>query len=314
MRLILVINFRMIGRSLMTELLRRHCLVSGAWWTAGLATLCLCSAPASAQENNAASAPVLTLPTVDIQGARPTPRDPTPGFVATESTAGTKTDAPLLETPQAISTITRDRIEAQAPVDSAAALRYSAGVLPEPFGNDIRYGWPRVRGFNLQNSQFLDGLRLPSGTYATPQVELWGLERMEILRGPSSVLYGQIPPGGLLSYTSHRPSAVSSGEVNVQAGSYDCKQAAFDVTGPVPGTDGTWLYRLTGLARDADTQVKEVGDNRRLRSTHRDADFARRMVTSDRDAPLLMVLGDRLRAAGAALRRSYGVMWAQLGR
>jgi iron complex outermembrane receptor protein len=213
----------------------------------GVVACCLCVVPATAQESGATSAVI--LPTIDVQGARPTPRDPTPGFVATESAAGTKTDTPLLETPQAISTITRDRIEAQAPVDSAAALRYSAGVLPEPFGNDIRYGWPRVRGFNLQNSQFLDGLRLPSGTYATPQVELWGMERMEVLRGPSSVLYGQIPPGGLLSYTSRRPSPVPSGKVNLQAGSYDRKQAAFDVTGPIPGTDGSWTLRKTSPLR-----------------------------------------------------------------
>ena len=209
----------------------------------------------------AASAPI-AIPQVNVEGRRATALDPVQGFTATRSTGGAKTDTPLLETPQAVSVITRDRIDAQQPVDTAAALRYSAGVLSEPFGNDVRYGWPRVRGFNLMNQQFLDGLRLPSGTYATPQVEPWGLERIEILRGPSSVLYGQIPPGGLLSYTSRRPTETPFGEVQLQAGSFERFQGAFDVGGPVPGTDGQFSYRLTGMGRTAETQVSEVEDNR----------------------------------------------------
>lgn len=229
---------------------------------AGTALLVLGLSPAALAQSDSTSDTTVTLPQVDVQGRRATALDPVPGFTATQSTAGAKTDTPLLETPQAVSVITRDQIDAQQAIDTASALRYSSGVMSEPFGNDIRYGWPRVRGFNLMNYQFLDGLRLPSGTYAIPQVEPWGLERIEILRGPSSVLYGQIPPGGMLAYTSRRPTETPFGELQLQAGSYERFQGAFDLGGPVPGTDGQFLYRLTGMGRSAETQVSEVHDNR----------------------------------------------------
>jgi len=238
-----------------------------------LAVLMVFGTPAAAQNDPAAtpSPPAqppaspeggIALPMLEVQARPETGAGPVQGFVARQSISGTKTDTPLLETPQAVSVITRDQIEARAAQDTAQALRYSAGVLAEPYGSDLRYGWSTVRGFSLlQGAQFLDGMRLPSGTYAVPQVEPWGLERLEILRGPSSVLYGQIPPSGMLNMISRRPTDQPVHELQLQTGSFGRLQGAFDLGGPID-RDGRFLYRFSGLARDSDTQVDELHDRR----------------------------------------------------
>ncbi|RAI60718.1 TonB-dependent siderophore receptor [Roseicella frigidaeris] len=222
--------------------------------------------PAKAQDAAApnaspGAAPSLTLPTLEVQERSETATGPVRGFVARQNLSGTKTDTPLLETPQSVSVITRDQMDARAVQDTQQALRYAPGVFAEPYGSDIRYGWSTVRGYSLQGAQFLDGMRLPFGTYAIPQVEPWGLERLELLRGPASVLYGQIPPGGMLNMISRRPTDVPTHEVQLQTGSFGRLQGAFDLGGPID-KEGKFLYRFTGLARDSDSQSDEVRDRR----------------------------------------------------
>ena len=87
------------------------------------------------------------------------------------------------------------------------------------------------------------------------------MERIEVLRGPASVLYGQAPVGGIINSVSKRPQEEQASEITVEYGTFDFKQVKFDTTGSVT-PDGKWTYRLTGLARDADTQVDYVEDDR----------------------------------------------------
>lgn len=182
------------------------------------------------------------------------------GYVATRSATGTKTDTPLIETPQSISVVTRDQIEAQNAQSAKEALRYTAGVSGENRGNfggfDIMYN----RGFILD--QYLDGMRLP-GSSATfpPQPEMYGIERVELLRGPASILFGQGSPGGIVNLVSKRPSEISSNEVLLQGGTFDRIQGGFDSTGKLD-KNGEFLYRITGFAKDADNQVDHVKDQR----------------------------------------------------
>ncbi len=182
------------------------------------------------------------------------------GYVATRSATGTKTDTPLIETPQSISIVTRDQIEAQNAQSAKEALRYTAGVSGENRGNfggfDIMYG----RGFILD--QYLDGMRLPgSASTFPPQPEMYGIERVELLRGPASILFGQGSPGGIVNLVSKRPSEISSNEVLLQGGTFDRIQGGFDSTGKLD-KDGEFLYRITGFAKDAGNQVDHVKDQR----------------------------------------------------
>jgi len=117
-----------------------------------------------------------------------------------------------------------------------------------------------VRGFTP--ARYLDGLALPegSGTGIT-RIEPYGLEQVEVLKGPASVNYGAMPPGGLVNYVSKRPREDAPREVEVQVGSDAMKQIAFDVGGRL-NESGTLLYRLTGLGRNGDTPVDYIHDDR----------------------------------------------------
>jgi iron complex outermembrane receptor protein len=199
-------------------------------------------------------------PTVAAAPARETAYGHVDGYVATRSATGTKTDTPLIETPQSISVVTRDQIEAQGAQSIKQALGYTAGVASESRSNfggyDIMYG----RGFILD--QYLDGMKLQGATAQfTPQPELYGLERIEVLRGPASMLFGQASPGGLVNMVSKRPSDIPFNEAFIQGGSYDRIQGGFDSTGKID-KDGQFLYRITGFAKDADNQVDFVREQR----------------------------------------------------
>ena len=169
---------------------------------------------------------------------------------------GTKTDTPLIETPQSISVINRDQLEARGVSTFNEALRYSPGVQPEPFGFEPRYTNLMIRGFDAATTGFFkDGLLLANPSYAVSyNLEPWGAERIEIAHGPSSILYGQGSAGGLVNFVSKRPRAGSSQEYVFDYGSYDRKQVKFDVGGSINDND-EYTYRLVGLYLDSDTQV-----------------------------------------------------------
>jgi iron complex outermembrane receptor protein len=129
------------------------------------------------------------------------------GYLANRSATATKTDTPILETPQSISVVTQDQIAAQGVQSVNDALRYTPGVSLESFGANTFFDFLKLRGFDAP--RYLDGLRLPndSTTFAVPRIETYGLERLEVLKGPSSGLYGQSNPGGLINMVSKRPMA-----------------------------------------------------------------------------------------------------------
>ncbi|MGO4685170.1 TonB-dependent siderophore receptor [Hyphomicrobium sp. 2TAF46] len=187
--------------------------------------------------------------------------DPVKGYLPHISSTATKTDTPILETPQSISVVTQDQISDQQAQNINEALRYTPGVSLDGFGANIFFDSIKIRGFNAP--QYLDGLRLPAEMtqFALPRIEPYGLERIEVLKGPSSGLYGQSDPGGLINMVSKRPLDTPHYEVQGTFGSFDRVEGAFDVGGPVP-TNPDFLYRVVGLVRDSDTQVDFQQDNK----------------------------------------------------
>ncbi|WP_210270251.1 TonB-dependent siderophore receptor [Aureimonas sp. ME7] len=189
------------------------------------------------------------------------------GFVATRSSAGTKTGAPLVETPQSISVVTRKQIEAQNAQSVTEILRYVPGVTVETYGVDPKgYDWVFIRGFNAQStSDYRDGLRQIASSYSFFRTEPYDLDRVEVLRGPSSSLYGQSDAGGIINRVTKKPTATPVREVEVEYGSFGRVQGAFDVGGPA-NEDASLRYRLVGVARESNTQYSyggaDVGDDR----------------------------------------------------
>lgn len=216
---------------------------------------------------------------------------PVRGFVATRSATGAKTDLPLKETPQSISVVTQDQIQAIGAQTPTEALRYTAGVQADRYGGDPRYDWLKIRGFD--SPEYLDGLQLPKGIYAWPRYETYGIERLEVLKGPASVLYGQSPPGGLVNFVSKKPLDVAQNEVVLTLGNRDRIQGAFDVTGPA-NAEGTVLYRMVGLGRLSDTIVDHVENDR--------AFFAPSVTFKPSESTSLTVLAHYIRDDSKALQ------------
>lgn len=227
---------------------------------AALAIATLCGAPGLHAQEGAATATDATraLPTVTVSSdSLESATGPVRGFTARRGSSATKTDTPLIETPQAITVITRDRMEAQGAQTLRETTNYTAGVVSSYF--DSRVDSFKARGGDV--TQYLDGMLRSYGTYNSTRPDPYTLERVELLRGPSSVLYGQGGIGGVLNLVSKRPQAETQREVQLQLGNYRRKQVGVDFTGPLD-TDGQWLYRLLAIGRDSGTQVDHVPDDR----------------------------------------------------
>ncbi|MBR1268463.1 TonB-dependent siderophore receptor [Bradyrhizobium sp. AUGA SZCCT0222] len=185
---------------------------------------------------------------------------PVRGYLANQSGTGTKTDTPLRETPQSITVVTADRVTDQGALTVQESLRYVPGVFADAYGPDSRGDYPRIRG--QDPNIYLDGTRVVN----TFQFNEWRpdpytLERIEVLRGPSSVLYGDTSTAGLLNLVSKRPQAEASNEIGVQYGTFNRKQVQLDSTGKLT-KDGEWLYRFVGVFRDSNSQTDYVKDDR----------------------------------------------------
>lgn len=184
-------------------------------------------------------------------------------FVETANSSGTKSDTPLIETPQSISIISRDLLESWGVGKLTEALRYTPGVNAEPFGIEPRFTSLRLRGFTANTEAlFRDGLALRNPLFIVSyNLEPYGAERIEIPRGPASALYGLGSPGGLVNYISKVPTDERIGEIGFETDNRDRKQVMFDLGGAMNESE-TLSFRLTGLYREGDTQIDFVPDDR----------------------------------------------------
>ena len=183
------------------------------------------------------------------------------GFVPYESNAGSKTNSLLVEVPQSISIVNQREMESRQVITMNEALRYTPGIAADEYGVEPRFDWLKIRGFDAQTfGVFRDGMRFNS---LAGKLDPFELESVEILHGPSSVLYGEVPPGGLINQVTKRPQSERHTEITGLFGSYARRQGAFDTTGPF-NRNNIWRYRLLGLVRDSGTQTNYTPDNRRL--------------------------------------------------
>lgn len=201
-------------------------------------------------KRNAQAVPILTP--ISVTGAAENAWGPVQGYVARRSATATKTDTPIIETPQSISVITADRYHTLGATNIKDALAYTPGVSTTTYGSDSRYDWVSLRGFDAYTPGFyLDGLPLRNnGNWGIWQTENYGAERIELLRGPASVLFGQTGPGGLINVVSKRPQEELLRELQAQVGDHQRRRLAADFTGPMD-EDGKWLYRFVGMGLDS---------------------------------------------------------------
>lgn len=206
-------------------------------------------------------------PTLDEILVHDKPEDaasPIRGYIARRSATATKTDTPILETPQSITVIGAQEMDTRRTDDVNQALSYSAGVHRSE-GADLTSDSFIVRGFPAgahESSLVLDGLKYKVQAY-NGRMEPYAMERLELLRGAASVLHGSAGPGGVLNAVSKRPSTELIREVRAEFGNYRRKQLSTDFGGKLT-EDGVLTYRLTSVLRNSDTFVDFVPDNRRF--------------------------------------------------
>ena len=186
------------------------------------------------------------------------PSDPVPGYVATNAQTATKTGTPILETQQSVSVITGEQIEDQGATTLGDTLGYTAGLTAQPFGTDPRFDSPTIRGFNGSDAQYLNGLRIMRD-FGAPSFEIYSLERIEVLKGPSSVLYGSGIPGGVINQVQKRAQFVDFGEAGVGVGDPTATEGFVDWNHNY--TDN-FAARFTAVARDSEEDVEELTNQR----------------------------------------------------
>lgn len=200
------------------------------------------------------------LEELSVEGQQPTYG--TTGFVATRSTAGTKGNGSILETPATVSVITREELDVRGVQDLNTAVAYTPNVQAVDYPGGQGGPTFTLRGFTANNfdNVYEDGLRYGFNSF-DQNVEPYAYERIDVVKGPISVLYGAGQPGGIINLVSKRPSFTPFNEVFLQGGNRSRIQAGFDLTGPVEGAP-QFAYRITGLIRNADSQVRYTPDDR----------------------------------------------------
>ena len=162
------------------------------------------------------------------------------------SATALKVEAPLVETPRPGSVVEQEELEERNVQALDETFRYRAGVLSGQYGEDNDTDWLKVRGFD--QSTYQDGLRVYREGFYQWLPEPFGLERVELLKGPASILYGEAPPGGVINAISKRPTDTAQGQVDLQVGTDEHRQVGVDTSGPVAGRSDV-RYRLVGLHR-----------------------------------------------------------------
>ncbi|MDR5857901.1 TonB-dependent siderophore receptor [Halomonas eurihalina] len=170
-----------------------------------------------------------------------------------------KVAVPLAETPRSVSSVQREELDERNVQSLDESFRYRAGVLSGHYGADNNTNWFKVRGFD--QATYMNGLRLFDPGYYEWTPEPYGLESVDVFKGPASILYGEAPSGGLINAVSKRPTAEPRGEINIQAGNRQHRQLAFDTSGPVTES-GDVRYRMVGLYKERDGDLDGTDNER----------------------------------------------------
>ncbi|WP_264627295.1 TonB-dependent siderophore receptor [Candidatus Symbiopectobacterium sp. NZEC135] len=212
-----------------------------------------------AERNADGSISIVAQPVAPATAAAPARNDQI--VVTAPPNTALKLDVPVSETPRAMSVVTQQQMEARGAKKVDQALRYSPGVLASYYGPDNKTEWLSIRGFKDQ-SRFQNGLAaINERGFFVQQFDAFGVDRIEVLKGPASVLYGQNPPGGLVNVITKRPTRLPQGQISLDYGSNDYRQLGLDSAGPL-NDDGTVLYRVVGLARGTSGEMDHAKSDR----------------------------------------------------
>jgi iron complex outermembrane recepter protein len=176
-------------------------------------------------------------------------------YAVTNTTAGSKMDASLLDVPQSITVLDHELLSDQGVHKLDDALKNVAGVMPG--GYYEAWDFYRIRGFDASFNTYVDGLRGGNGMGE----ETFGLESVEVLKGPSSTLYGQSVLGGIVNLRSKVPRPDAFAQAQFTGGSYGFYETAIDA-GTSLNRSHTLYARINLLYRPTGSFVNYVTRHR----------------------------------------------------
>ncbi|MEX3070368.1 TonB-dependent siderophore receptor [Vibrio alginolyticus] len=217
-----------------------------------------------------------------------------------------KVETPAAETPRSVSIISEEELRVRAPQKLDEALRYTSGVTAQPYGADNDTDWFKVRGFNA--ATYLNGNRLFRDGYYTWLIEPYGLESVEVVKGPSAILFGESAPGGVVNAVQKKPTFTPQGEVKIEVGTNNRQSVGFDIADEANDT-GTMRYRLVGLMTSQDGELDNTENERFYIAPSLELDIS--------DRTMLTIMGTYLKddgvptnpffpAAGTLVDSEYG--------
>ncbi len=225
-------------------------------------TALLCCAPfvatpmiASAQQTDGSDKAAYRLAPV-IVNAQATADDDSHSVVAKELWVGGKVATSLLDTPASVSVVTEKEIEQRSASTTEEVLQYTPGVITDFYGTDDRNDYLKIRGF--QATTYRDGLTL--GSMRGVREEPFAYERVEVLRGANSTLFGPADPGGSVNFVSKQPRFERFGQGFVSYGSFDHVEAGIDV-GDALNEKETLAYRFTGKIQSSEREYDYSKDD-----------------------------------------------------
>ncbi|MCH7335721.1 TonB-dependent siderophore receptor [Acinetobacter sp. NIPH 2699] len=182
------------------------------------------------------------LPTIEIQAEK----EPTLSYVANKASSVLKSDAPLFKTAQSVSVISQQQLEQKQASSLTEAINGIAGVVSGQLG---RRGWDDfiIRGQNSSDQVFIDGLRQGQSTFVATEIS--GMDQVQVLKGPASVNFGLVQPGGMVNMVTKRPQAETFYHGSLTYGSNQLKQGTFDLNYS-PNDSDKGAFRINGRIAD----------------------------------------------------------------
>ncbi|WP_340600755.1 TonB-dependent receptor [Acinetobacter sp. HZNU-JH01] len=194
----------------------------------------------------------LILPTISVKA-----QQQDQAYAATTATSALKSNAPLFKTAQSVSVVTREQLDQKQARTLTDALEGVAGVEAGKLG---RRGWDDfiIRGQTSSDSVYVDGLRIGQSS-PTPSVaaEISGMDQVQILKGPASINFGLVAPGGMVNLVTKRPEAENFARASMTYGSYSLKEGTFDLNYS-PNKSEKGAFRLNGRISDQDDPTDYV--------------------------------------------------------
>ncbi|MFC0220101.1 TonB-dependent siderophore receptor [Pseudochelatococcus lubricantis] len=200
----------------------------------------------------------IVLDTITVGGTRAD--DDRRSIVATQTSSGSKLPAAILDTPASVSVITAKEMQQRGVQSVEDALKYTAGVTTDYYGSDNRFDFFKIRGFDAH--MYRDGLTL-GRPFGGVREEVYAFERIEVLKGANSTVFGVADPGGAVNFVTKRPKNERFGEAYLTGGSFNRKEVGLDFGDNIT-PDGKFSFRVTGMVRDADDEYKHSRDDQQF--------------------------------------------------